>query len=705
MKKSILIFLSVCVAAQVMGQQVQKTYIKASKTGVFSPRLAVADFNARIQSLEAPSPGGNSYKSFLMRQKIELRQQFEKGTLQPAAPTQSKSLAIPPQVGRSFGMQRTLSSGTTIDITGGIPNDNTMAVSNQGILLAGINSLIYAYDLDADSALFPGNLTISLRTIAGGGGVEDYYFDPKIIYDEQADRFILVFLKNADPQTNGYIVAFSSTSNPADDWNTYFITGNPLNNDRWTDFPAISLVNNTLYITGNLIIDTAPTWQEGFDGSVIWQIPIQAGYDGDTEIAPVLYSDIRYNGRFIRNLHAVQGARGQATEAYFMSNRNFDIQNDTLFLLHLREDENGDTLLDIKLDKTDTPYGMPPNGRQGDTDPEDPTTGLQTNDARVLGALLHEGEIRFVANTLNTSTGFSSVYFGKVENPESEPKITGQIIGNEVLDYGYPNLAFSGNENCDTEWLIGFNYTSPDSFPGIACVYVDNNGNISEPTVLKSGENNVDRLSGGYERWGDYFGMQTRFNQPGKVYTTGFYALFNRKNGTWINELISPDTSQLYISVQEGGNAGACTGTFTVSTFGASGATDYFWNGTAGSSVYSSACQGDTISLTVRDARGCTQSKNLVASATTQANTLFPNPVVDRLNIQFSLEKTAMVQAEIYDAAGKKVADLVQSQVQSGLNEIQFNLDPLAQGLYFLRLSADGKEFLTERFVKSDFGN
>jgi hypothetical protein len=565
--------------------------------------------------------------------------------------------------------------------------------------------LIYAYDLDADSTLFPGNLTISLRSIAGGGGVEDYYFDPKIIYDEQADRFILVFLKNADPQTNGYIVAFSSTSNPADDWNTYFITGNPLNNDRWTDFPAISLVNNTLYITGNLIIDTAPTWQEGFDGSVIWQIPTQAGYDGEAEIDPVLYSNIRYNGRFIRNLHPVQGAQGQATEAYFMSNRNFDIQNDTLFLLHLREDENGDTLLDIKLDKTDTPYGMPPNGRQADTDPEDPTTGLQTNDARVLGALLHEGEIRFVANTLNTSTGFSSVYFGKVENPDAEPRITGQIIGNELLDYGYPNLAFSGNETCDTEWLIGFNYTSPDSFPGIACIYVDNEGNISEPTVLKNGENNVDRLSGGYERWGDYFGMQTRFNQPGNVYTAGFYALFNRKNGTWMSELISPDTSQFYISVQEGGQAGDCKGTFTVSTFGASGAADYFWNGTAGTSVYSSACEGDTVELNVRDARGCTQSITLVAFASTQVNTLFPNPVVDRLNIQFSLEKAATVQAEIYDAAGKKIADLVQSQAQSGLNEIQFNLDPLAQGLYFLRLSADGKEFLTERFVKSDFGN
>jgi hypothetical protein len=95
----------------------------------------------------------------------------------------------------------------------------------------------------------------------------------------------------------------------------------------------------------------------------------------------------------------------------------------------------------------------------------------------------------------------------------------------------------------------------------------------------------------------------------------------------------------------------------------------------------------------------------LVSSTSNPSNVLFPNPVVDRLFIQFNLEKASLVLAEIYDAGGKKVADLVQAQAKSGLNEIQFNLDPLAQGLYFLRLSADGKEFLTERFVKSDFGN
>ena len=128
-----------------------------------------------------------------------------------------------------------------------------------------------------------------------------------------------------------------------------------------------------LYITGNLIIDTAPTWQEGFDGYVIWKVNTAKGYAGEEEIDSELFSDIRYNGRFIRNLHPVQGARGQAEQVFFMSNRNFDLENDTLFLLQLKPSPEGDTLLEIRQSQTDVPYGMPPNVRQQDTYPTDPT--------------------------------------------------------------------------------------------------------------------------------------------------------------------------------------------------------------------------------------------------------------------------------------------------------------------------------------------
>ena len=58
----------------------QKFIIK--KEGTVNPRDFVPDFNASIKNVEMPSPDGDSYKSFLMRQKIESRKTFP---LKPAS--------------------------------------------------------------------------------------------------------------------------------------------------------------------------------------------------------------------------------------------------------------------------------------------------------------------------------------------------------------------------------------------------------------------------------------------------------------------------------------------------------------------------------------------------------------------------------------------------------------------------------------------
>ena len=94
---------------------------------------------------------------------------------------------------------------------------------------------------------------------------------------------------------------------------------------------------------------------------------------------------------------------------FFLSNRNFDVINDTLFIARMINDDV--TVTPVILD---TPYGVPPNARQLDTDINNPESGLQTNDARVLGGILFEDEIQFVANTNDPQTGFSAIYHGHV---------------------------------------------------------------------------------------------------------------------------------------------------------------------------------------------------------------------------------------------------------------------------------------------------
>ena len=85
--------------------------------------------------------------------------------------------------------------------------------------------------------------------------------------------------------------------------------------------------------------------------------------------------------------------------------------------------------------------------------------------------------------------------------------------------------------------------------PGSAALYRANDGSlIGFHVTIKEGEGLVNKLSGP-ERWGDYFGLQTIYHDPQKVWAAGFYALLNGGNSTWFGLLQSPDSTALHVDV------------------------------------------------------------------------------------------------------------------------------------------------------------
>ena len=80
-------------------------------------------------------------------------------------------------------------------------------------------------------------------------------FDPKIIYDQYADRFIVVALEQiASPTTSRILVAISKTSDPTAGW--WFTAINSKINingaDHWADYPGLGLDDKAIYITANM---------------------------------------------------------------------------------------------------------------------------------------------------------------------------------------------------------------------------------------------------------------------------------------------------------------------------------------------------------------------------------------------------------------------------------------------------------------------
>lgn len=674
---------------------------KKYKSIILKPQPDTLDFNVTILNLEAPSPNGDSYKSFLLKQKIKSKKLFPyTKTSKPSNNKTENSSTSKPEILNSYGMMRYNSSNDTVPVYGGRPNDNSMAISNDGLMLLAINSSVQLYDTKNDSLLFP-NEQLSLRNVFNlpfGN-----YYDPKIIYDKEFDRFVLVFLKNNSPSNNLIMVGFSKTNNPIDGWNVYSLPGNPLNNNRWTDFPTIALSDSSLFFTGNLIVPNV-SWQVGFDGSILWEVKKTLGYNEALNIEPKLYYDIKFGANYVRNLHCVQGIDGNVQNLHMLSNRNFDIQNDTFFIVSLIE-EVDTSYINIKEIISDITYGVPPNGRQADTDLSDPTEGLQTNDARVLGAIQFEDEIQFVSTCINTETGFASIYHGRINELNNSPNLTSNIISDNVKDYAYPNIAWTGNENCDRETIIAFNHTSITDYAGISAVYFDNEGNYSEVLELKKGENFVDRMNGGYERWGDYFGIQRKYNEPGKVFTFGFTTDNTKKNYGWINELQSPDTNTIHYSYTINSNGVYCEEQIEIEAFGGVPPYTVDWNTNSNNNSLTSDnyCKEDTISFTVMDSRACNVSGKVYLELQNHNNpfSLFPNPTNDVLAFQFVAEKDGIINVEIFDLKGSFMKTIALQKVKKGLNELNFSTEPLANGSYYVRvIDGSNKVLAKEKFIK-----
>lgn len=704
MKRSISTLLIFLISISVYAQLSYKEHhFSIQKSHSYDPKTGDIDFNAKLVHMEAPSPDGESYRSFLMRQKIESRKRFP---LNPNSPkTENKNAAAQPIVGKGLSKYSTLVNGTVINYSGGIPNDNALAVSNGGILLSGVNSIIWAYDLNIDTTIFPKHI-LSLRQV-GKGSNSSNYFDPQLIYDPDADRFILVFLRDNTPSSSAYIVCFSSSNDPRDPWNVYELPGNPLNNNRWTDFPTISISKDEVFLTANLIIPNV-SWQVGFDGSIIWQLNKQDGYDSAATIRTKLFSDIKYNGKFTRNLHCVRGLDNVSKRQFFLSNRNFDITNDSIFVMEVTGTLDNSSL-SINMAKTSPNYGVPPNGRQEDTNLNDPTKGLQTNDGRVLGAISNGDDwIQYVSTTVNPSTGFAGIYHGIVRNPMTNSmNIAGHIIADNIKDFGYPNIAFTGNEDCDMESIIAFNFASPTDFPGVAAVYYGNDGNYSDVVYLKDGLNYVDAHSDSYERWGDYFGIQAKFNETGTIWTAGFYGLANNQNGTWFNELSSPDDDKLSVQTSLNGSLTFCDGEFSLKPSGGIPPYYYSFNGAAfsESGILDSVCDGDSIVFSIQDSRGCIVSDTVANPRTINTiNGAYPNPFSGQLVSQFQLEKDQVISAYIFDSNGKLVAKILEKNGRKGLNKLFFELSPLKAGIYVLKVVGenDDDEILMEKIFKRE---
>ena len=477
------------------------------------------DFLPAMSHFEAPDVSGHLYKKYLHDLKQDIAIQYPKD-YSPIANVRGD--VDPPEIGNNF-----IVGG----IQPGIPLDNHLAMNNDTIV-SGVNSFI---SIQTNEGGFIKNF--SLLNLADELSVAlDRLFDPRLLFDPTTNRYVAVFLAGYDSGDSNIVVCFSASSDPNGEWHAYSLPGNPNMNTTWTDYPMIQFTETDIQITINLLRD-GESWQLGFEESLIWQLNKADGYAGE-DLGIVLWDDINYGGAPIRNLCPVESATEiPSSNAYYLSDRNFSIENDTFFILELTggvDDPDSELIVDFVL--SDIPYGVPPNATQQ-------VGELQTNDARVLEAFIIGDQIQFVGNTRNLDNNLAGIFHG-VLNDVSGPrdlKLT-HLIG-ENYEIGYPGITYTGDGIDERDAIIAFNHTSSSRFAGLSAMYYVENIGYSDMITIKEGDSYVDMLGGTLERWGDYLGTQRDYNNPDDVWIAGFFGRSNNRNHPWIAQLSKPRES------------------------------------------------------------------------------------------------------------------------------------------------------------------
>lgn len=429
----------------------------------------------------------------------------------------------------------------------GTPNDNHVAVNNEGVVMSVLNTNIRVFN-DTGKLLKTWGLASFARNPnlnpEGTLPMLDRPFDPRVLFDQEANRWIVVFMNGTLHSNSATIVGFSTSSDPLQPWNVYRLSGNPLNDTTWSDYPIVALGSGDLFITLNQLKNNKG-WQDGFVQSIIWQVNKSDGFEGRS-LQKNLWHSLKFQGKSIWSICPAQGGLKLYPDMYFLSVRPADTLNDSLFIHKISGTQaSGNAAYSLKVIRADKTYGYPPSALQ----PQG--YKLACNDARVLHAVQTGKVIHYAQNSIHPQSLQPCIYHGALYDLDGTPEAKAQYITTDSLDFAYPAIAAAGTAEDDPSVLITFQHSAAQTFPGTSVVYCNRYREYSNILRIKQGRSiiNYSFLPKDQQRWGDYEGIQKKYNEPNTWYLVGSYG--NGGMNAWISRLSLNDPLRQTIEIKE----------------------------------------------------------------------------------------------------------------------------------------------------------
>ncbi|MGB5848576.1 MAG: hypothetical protein WBH40_08815, partial [Ignavibacteriaceae bacterium] len=366
-------------------------------------------------------------------------------------------------------------------------------------------------------------------------------FDPKVIYDQYAGRFVVVTLEKVGTTNNNpgnisrILLAVSDDSDPNGTWYYHAIDSKLTISsiDSWADYPGFAVDEEAVYVTANMFRFSGGSSLD----SRVWIIDkgiVSGFYHGDPASVAV------YDHSTLASLPG--GTTGTTQPAHMFGTPS----SSTLGTFLVGSGwTSGGTIEFLSVILVDDPLGTITFTNTfvslGDifsstSFPDAPQLGtstlIETNDIRALNAVWRNDTL-WVVNCILPPSGINAgqvtAHWYKIETDGTISLSDQGDIGGESIATGcytfFPSIAV----NSTNDIAIGFSASAESIYPG--CYYTgrhstDAAGFTITPDVVRAGVDYYIRTFGsGRNRWGDYSGTSVDPSDDKTFYVFNEYAL------------------------------------------------------------------------------------------------------------------------------------------------------------------------------------
>ena len=557
-------------------------------------------------------------------------------------------------------------------------------------------------------------------------------FDPKVIWDQYSNRFIVVALEKTT-STSRILFAVSANDDPTGTW--YFsainskitISGQP----SYTDFPGLGVDDKAIYVTANMFQFS----NDANSGSRVWIINKSPFYSGGTASVNVYdqFGSAGLAGYATTIPAQMFGTLGATQGTYLVSANWYSSNTDYLSVISVTDPVGSPTFTNtfINLGDINNLASFPGNAPQLGT-----STTIDAGDSRLM-SVVWRNNILWACNTVNPPSGTdanqATAHWYKIST-SGTPAISDQgNIGGEDIATGaytyYPSISV----NSSNAIVVSFAASAPTIYAGAYAagrLSTDAAGTIQSSKTIQAGLDYYIRTFGsGRNRWGDFSSSSVDPSDGQTFYVFNEYAMTrgtgSTDNGRWATLFGVFPTSELpveltnFSSVVNNGivNLSWQTATETnnygfdverkvvsdqqsvfekigfVSGAGNSNAPkDYsFTDQPTGGTKFSYRLKqiDNDGNYKYYDAINVTLSENQTAELMQNS----PNPFNPSTAIKFYISKISNVSIKIYDMLGKEVTTLVDRQTDAGYHIVYWNGNDkygsdVSSGVYLYKLTA-----------------